>query len=67
MLRRTPSPATTIEYMCQHRLLNYNPGTTYIYSNFSYSLLGRVIEKVTGMTYGSYIKALFAPAGVQNM
>jgi len=33
-----------------------NPGTTYHYSNFGYLILGRVIEKASGKSYGDYIK-----------
>ncbi|RYZ62394.1 MAG: class A beta-lactamase-related serine hydrolase [Chitinophagaceae bacterium] len=52
-------------------LANY-PATsgrgTYRYSNFGYSLLGRVIEKLSGKTYEQYIKEdVLAPAGITAM
>ncbi len=36
--------------------LNSSPGATYQYSNFGYCILGRIIEKVSGMTYYDYVK-----------
>ena len=48
--------------------LQYAPGTTYSYSNFGYSLLGRVIEKVTRMPYEEYVRRfILAPVGVHCM
>lgn len=35
--------------------LDFNPGERYAYSNYGYSLLGRVIEKLTGQPYDSYV------------
>ncbi|WP_158856035.1 serine hydrolase domain-containing protein [Lunatibacter salilacus] len=33
-----------------------NPGSTYHYSNFGYLILGRIIEKASGKSYGEYVK-----------
>ena len=33
------------------------PGTKYAYSNIGYSLLAMIIEKVTGQSFGEYVKA----------
>jgi D-alanyl-D-alanine carboxypeptidase len=41
-------------------------GTNYKYSNFGYCLLGRVIEKVTGSSYESWMKAIIL-AGLSSM
>jgi N-acyl-D-amino-acid deacylase len=52
-----PPPAsaeTIIQYMLR-RELNFDPGTRYAYSNFGYNVLGRIIEEVTGESYGSYV------------
>jgi CubicO group peptidase (beta-lactamase class C family) len=34
----------------------YGAGTTPVYSNIGYSLLGRVLESVTGKTYAAYLQ-----------
>ena len=39
------------------------PGTRFFYSNSGFALLGIVIERLSGMTYGEYLKRhVFAPA-----
>jgi CubicO group peptidase (beta-lactamase class C family) len=37
----------------------YDPGTLYRYSNVGYTLLGMVIEKVTGASYEAYLRETF--------
>src|SRR5690606_15242725 len=37
--------------------LNYTPGATYAYSNIGYLVLGKIIEKKTGMKYEEYVKS----------
>jgi CubicO group peptidase (beta-lactamase class C family) len=49
-----PTQEIIIEYMLKYNL-DFNPGTDYAYSNFGYCILGRVIEKITGMTYADYV------------
>ncbi|GAA3507877.1 CubicO group peptidase (beta-lactamase class C family) [Streptosporangium album] len=50
------------------RPLDFDPGSKMVYSNYGYMLLGRIIEKVSGTTYESYIKQkLLAPAGITRM
>lgn len=59
--------ATVIKAMFSQRL-DFDPGERYVYSNFGYCLLGRVIEKVSGQTYESYVKEkVLAPIGVTTM
>ena len=55
---------TTIrEYPIEHL-----PGTKYDYSNFGYWVLGRVIEKKSGMTYEEYVKKnILMPCGISGM
>src|ERR1700734_757216 len=44
------------------------PGTQFIYSNFGYCVLGRVIEQVTGQPYASWVQAnVLAPCGISTM
>jgi CubicO group peptidase (beta-lactamase class C family) len=44
------------------------PGTAYSYSNFGYSVLGRVIEAKTNKTYESYVQNnILKPMGIETM
>ena len=43
-------PRQIIRYMLG-KPLDFNPGTAYVYSNFGYCVLGRVVEAVTGKPY----------------
>ncbi|MFM1768218.1 MAG: Penicillin-binding protein 4* [Verrucomicrobiota bacterium] len=48
--------------------LDFDPGTRYAYSNFGYCLLGRVIETVSGQSYGQFVREqVLAPAGLRTM
>ena len=48
--------------------LQYEPGTKYSYSNYGYCLLGRVIERKTGLSYEDYIKRfVLSPLGITRM
>ncbi len=60
-------PEDIIRYMAG-RKLEFAPGSGYQYSNFGYCLLGRVIEKVSGQSYGDYVKQrILAPLGIESM
>lgn len=53
-----PSPplaSDVIRFMAKQPL-DFQPGERYVYSNFGYNVLGRVIEKVSGRTYEEYVK-----------
>lgn len=40
------------------------PGEFYLYSNFAYGVLEAVIEKVSGKSYGEFVRSeLFGPHG----
>ena len=48
--------------------LDFSPGTTMVYSNFGYCVLGRVIEAVTGKPYHEVVReAILAPLGIRGM
>ncbi len=65
-----PTPASTentIRYM-RGQPLNFDPGTQYSYSNFGYAVLGRIVERVTGMSYEQYVRTnVLAPMGITDM
>jgi N-acyl-D-amino-acid deacylase len=65
-----PEPATCetiIRYMIG-RPLDYTPGSRTIYSNFGYCVLGRIIERTSGMPYEDYVQAaVLRPAGIRDM
>ena len=66
------NPTMNVEELITWTLDNYPltevPGNTYAYSNFGYCILGRVIEKITGESYETYvIDKILSPLGVNNM
>lgn len=57
MKTRSPASARTImRYMLTTQDLSHGPATKYSYSNFGYSLLGRVIESVSGQDYSTFVE-----------
>lgn len=51
----------------KERPLRFPPGTQWEYSNSGYFLLGSIIEKITGKTYGEYLEEhIFRPAGMSR-
>ncbi|BBM82102.1 protein kinase domain-containing protein [Candidatus Uabimicrobium amorphum] len=67
---RTSRPAnvtTIIRYM-MGQPLDFPPGTKHVRSHLGYCILGRIIEKVTGVSYEKYVaQNIFKPAGIKNM
>jgi N-acyl-D-amino-acid deacylase len=60
-------PQEIVEYM-MGRPLDFDPGTREAYSNFGYCVLGRVIEKISGMSYENYVqREVLSPIGVRRM
>ena len=61
------APTNVISWMFS-KPLDFTPGTTNVYSNFGYSLLGRIIEKACGKSYMDYIQQdLLGDAGLTNI
>lgn len=57
---------TFIHRFCAQPLL-FEPGTGFRYSNAGYTILGRIIEKVTQMRFSAALEAyLFRPLGMKN-
>jgi N-acyl-D-amino-acid deacylase len=64
-----PAPAsaeTIIRYM-KGMPFDFNPGEKHVYSNFGYAILGRVIERLSGMPYEEYVRArVLQPVGADR-
>jgi N-acyl-D-amino-acid deacylase len=64
-----PAPAsaeTVIRYM-KGMPLDFNPGERFAYSNFGYAILGRVIERLSGMPYEDFVRArVLHPVGAHR-
>src|ERR1041385_3514256 len=64
-----PAPAsseTLIRYM-KGMPLDFNPGEKFAYSNFGYIILGRVIERLSGMPYEQYVRSrVLQPVGANR-
>lgn len=57
-----------IGWAVDNQPLRHEPGTHFQYSNFGFDLLGRVIEKVTGMKYEEYVReVVLQPCGITDM
>lgn len=60
--------AELIAWTLRNRALEHAPGQAYAYSNFGYCVLGRVIEKVTGLSYPEAVaQRVLAPGGITDM
>ena len=60
-------PRAVIRYMLG-RPLDFDPGTRYAYSNFGYCILGRIIEKISGQSYESFVhENVLKTAGITRM
>ena len=60
-------PADIVRFMTT-RPLDFDPGARYAYSNFGYCVLGRVIEKVSGVSYGEFVRnELLRPIGIEDV
>ena len=56
-----------IKFVTTHRV-HFEPGTNSVYSNLGYLILGKVISKVAGTDYESFVKKeVLAPAGITDM
>jgi N-acyl-D-amino-acid deacylase len=64
-----PPPADPEHIICymMGQQLDFSPGTRYAYSNYGYCVLGRVIEKVTGKSYETFVRdAILEPLHMSN-
>lgn len=65
---KPPVDTKTIVKFALSKRLNYTPGTARAYSNLGYSILGLIVEKVSGMPYEDYCrKTIFESLGIYDM
>jgi CubicO group peptidase (beta-lactamase class C family) len=58
------TPAFVLDYL-SGRPLDFEPGSRWSYSNSGYYLLGMIVERVSGRSYGEYVRAEIAvPLGL---
>ncbi|MBM7632291.1 serine hydrolase domain-containing protein [Geomicrobium sediminis] len=67
----TPSIDTEDEFFSYLRSKSYrllaDPGEVFSYSNDGYSILGYIIERVSGLSYADYMQdEIFSPAGMKR-
>jgi CubicO group peptidase (beta-lactamase class C family) len=64
---RFPITLEQIIDIFKNKALEQEPGTSYRYSNSNYNLLAFIIEKVSGQSYGDFLRAnIFKPLGMAN-
>ena len=65
--RLNPATPDQLIAMVRDKPLDFPPGTRWSYSNSGYVILGRIIEKVSGQDYGSFLSAaFFKPLGLND-
>jgi CubicO group peptidase (beta-lactamase class C family) len=53
--------------LIRNKPLEFAPGTKWAYSNTNYYLLGRVVERASGMPWAQYVRThIFVPAGMNE-
>jgi CubicO group peptidase (beta-lactamase class C family) len=56
-----------LDLIARQRSLNFLPGDDYSYSNSGYILLGLIVERVSGQTFGRFVeKEIFTPLGMTH-
>ncbi len=67
--RRMAAPATTESIIRRYATgpLDFEPGTRWSYSNTGFLILGRIIERVSGMPFGHFLETrIFRPLGMRH-
>jgi CubicO group peptidase (beta-lactamase class C family) len=60
-------PKDQVIEIISRKPLHFIPGEHFRYSNSGYYLLGHIIEKVSGESYGSFLRAnIFSPLGMKD-
>lgn len=71
MLEKDPEHTFTIDELvgvnARNHLSFFEPGTAYHYSDTGYSILGKIIERVSGKSYGDFVRdELLVPNGLSG-
>jgi CubicO group peptidase (beta-lactamase class C family) len=69
-VEHAPNPVgdSTLIRFCLEKGLNHVPGNTFSYSNVGYLVLGKIIEKASGMPYENYVKThIFQPLSIHDI
>jgi len=54
-------------FIARQKSLNFKPGDEYLYSNSGYILLGKIVEKVSGMKFSKFVEEnIFIPVGMTH-
>jgi len=61
------SPVTTLDLVAHQKMLNFPPGSEYLYSNTGYALAGLIVQRVSGKTLNEFTQErLFRPLGMMH-
>jgi CubicO group peptidase (beta-lactamase class C family) len=61
------SPLTTLDLVVHQKMLNFPPGSDYLYSNTGYALAALIIERVSGKSLQEFTQErLFKPLGMTH-
>lgn len=64
---RLPQTTASLVEKFKNRPPNFEPGARYEYSNSNYNMLAYIIEKVSGRSYGDFLKeSIFNPLGMRD-
>ena len=56
-----------LDYVSRQRMLNFEPGTRWSYSNTGYNLAAILVSRVSGMSFADFTKArIFQPLSMNN-
>jgi CubicO group peptidase (beta-lactamase class C family) len=61
------SAATTLDLIVHQKMLNFPPGSRYLYSNSGYALAGLIVQRVSGKSLDAFTQErLFKPLGMTH-
>ena len=64
---RVHTHAHVLDYVSRQRMLNFEPGTRWSYSNTGYNLAAILVSRVSGMSFADFTKArIFQPLGMND-